>query len=70
LIKRVWVEYGEGCSEEENHGVRKTELFYSLVADGTCKFKCEKCAGGRRLKNSFKILTFVIFTVVDKFFLL
>ena len=40
LIERVWVEYGEGCSEKDIHGVRKTGLFYSMVPDGTCKFKC------------------------------
>ena len=70
LIKRVWVEYGEGCSEEVIDGVRKTVLFYSVVPDRTCKFKCEKCADGRSCKNSFTILMRVNFTAVDRFFFL
>ena len=37
LIKRVWVEYGEGCSEEDIDSVRKTGLFYKMLPDGTCK---------------------------------
>lgn len=33
LIRRVWVEYGEGCSEEDIDGVCKTGLFYKMVPD-------------------------------------
>lgn len=68
LIKRVCVEYGEGCSEEDIRVVRKTRLFYSMVPDGTCKFKCEKCVVGRRRKNSFTIFNRVNFTGFDRFF--
>jgi len=67
LLKSVWVEYGEGCSEEGIQCVRKTGLFYSMVSDGTCKFKCEKCADRIILKNSFTILIRLNFTGVHRF---
>jgi hypothetical protein len=70
LIKLVWLEYGEGCSEEDLHGVRKTGLFYIVVPDKTCKFKYEKCAEKRGLKYNFTILMPMNFTGVDKYFLL
>ena len=68
LLKRVWVEYGEGCNEEGIQCVRKTGLFYSMVPEGTCKFKCEKCADGSIRKNSFTILKRMNFTGVERFF--
>ena len=52
LIKRVWVECGEVCCEEDIDGVCITGLFYSVVPDRTCKLKCEKCANGRSRKNN------------------
>ena len=55
LIKRVWVEHGEGCSKEDIHSVRKTGLFCDMVPNGACKFKCENCADGRRRNNNFTI---------------
>ena len=55
MIKRVWVEHGEGCSEEDIHSVRKAGLFCDMVPNGVCKFKCVKCADGRRRNNNFTI---------------
>jgi hypothetical protein len=66
MVKYVWVEYRKGCSEGDIHGADKTELFYSLVLDGTFKFEGEKCAAGRRRKSLFTVLMCVNLNGTDK----